>query len=121
MAGSRKTRRLDLTLLLAVAPLVAGCDGPEERHCVDAEGVYRPDEECLAPASASGTWDQAPPRRVHWVYVPQHHYGGIGTHAGSYVHSTSPGRGSAGVSRGGFGSTGAAHAAGHGGGHGAGG
>jgi hypothetical protein len=30
----RRSPRLDLSLLLAVAPLVAGCDGPEGRRCV---------------------------------------------------------------------------------------
>jgi hypothetical protein len=46
--------------------------------------------------------------------VPRWRYGGVGSHAGAYLHSTTPGRSSAihGTSRGGFGSTGAGHASG---------
>ncbi|HET9553446.1 MAG TPA: hypothetical protein VFP50_10805 [Anaeromyxobacteraceae bacterium] len=107
-----RARRLDLTLLLAVAPLVASCGGgAEERHCVGADGRYLEDRDC---DPQSPTYRQS----AHWVYVPHRYYGGAGTHAGGYVSATSPGRGSSGVARGGFGSTGTAHA---GGGHGAGG
>jgi hypothetical protein len=98
----RRTRHLDLTLLLAVAPFFAACDGREERHCVGPDGVYLPDPGC----------DPASPRWVggsHWVYVPRSHFSGMGTHAGAFRGSTSPGSGHAAVSRGGFGHTGAGH------------
>lgn len=102
----RATRRLELSLLLAVAPLFAACTGPEERHCVGPDGVYLADACCDASAACHvpGT---------HYVYVPRRHYGGVGAHAGSWVSRTSPSPSAAGVvSRGGFGHTGAGHAGG---------
>jgi hypothetical protein len=103
----RATRRLDLTLLLVVAPLVAACDGREERHCVGADGRYLEDRDCDpgSPTHRAG---------AHWVYVPHRAYGGPGSYAGGYAHATSPGRGGSSTARGGFGSTGAGHAGGHG-------
>lgn len=102
----RKTRHLDLTLLLLVAPFFAGCDdgGPEERHCVGPDAVYLEDGRCepAGPGYVAGS---------HWVYVPRHYYGGVGASAGRFASATSPGSGHATVSRGGFGATGAAHAA----------
>jgi hypothetical protein len=101
----RKPRKLELTLLLAVAPFFAACEGPERRHCVGPDGVYVEDPRC----------DPGGPRwvpGVHYVYVPSSHYSGLGTSAGAFRGSTSPGSGHAVVSRGGFGHTGAAHAGG---------
>jgi len=102
---ARKTRTPDLRLLLAVAPLFAACEdrGPEARHCVGPDGIYLEDERCepAHPRFHSG---------AHYVHVPGSHYTGAGTHAGAFTHSTTPGSGHAAVSRGGFGSTGSAHA-----------
>jgi hypothetical protein len=103
---ARKPRHLDLRLLLAVAPFFAGCGpGPEERRCVDGEGLYQEDEGCdeAHPAYRPG---------AHWVFVPRRYYTGIGSHAGAFHGATTPGSGHAAVSRGGFGATGHAHAAG---------
>jgi hypothetical protein len=100
---SRPRRPLDLTLLLAVAPFFAACSGPEQRHCVGLDGVYIEDAGC----------DPAASRYVpgsHWVYVPRRYYSGVGSHAGAFRSSTSPGSGHAVVARGGFGHTGAARA-----------
>ena len=105
----RARRNVELTLLLAVAPLVA-CGGAEERHCVGPDGVYLGDACCeeRAPCYAPG---------AHYVYVPHRYYGGAGSHAGSWRSATSPSRGAGSVARGGFGSTGAGHGVGgHGGG-----
>ena len=102
----RATRRLELSLLLAVAPLFAACGGTEERHCVGPDGVYLGDACCEARAACHVPG-------AHYVYVPRRHYAGAGAHAGSWVSHTSPSRSAAGVvSRGGFGHTGAGHAGG---------
>ena len=118
---SRRSRRLDLTLLLAVAPLVGACDdAPEERHCVGPNGIYVDPRQCepTAVGYVGGT---------HWIYVPHGYYPGIGGNAGvfsssttrggssSFVRGGSPGfsgGGSRSISRGGFGSIGAGHASG---------
>jgi hypothetical protein len=104
---ARKTRHLDLTLLLLVAPLFAGCrgDGPEDRHCVGPDGRYVDDWGCepTHPQYVGGS---------HWVYVPRGHYSGVGTASGRFGGATSPGSGHATVSRGGFGGTGAGHVGG---------
>ncbi len=104
---TRRSRQLDLTLLLLVAPFFAACDrtGPEERRCVDGHGVYVDDERCdpqhgrYAPGS-------------HYVYVPRNYYTGVGSPAGRFSSATTAGSGHAMVSRGGFGSIGAGHGTG---------
>jgi hypothetical protein len=101
----RARRQVRLSLLLAVAPLIAACDG-EGRHCVGPNGVYLADECCEAHAAC---WVQG----AHYVYVPHRSYTGTGTHAGTWVSRTSPSRGAGVFSRGGFGSHGGG---GHGGG-----
>lgn len=105
-----RRRKPDLRILLAVAPLFAACDdpGPEARHCVGPDGVYLEDDRCepAHPRFHSG---------AHYVYVPMHRYTGPGTDAGPFRAATAPGSGHAAVSRGGFGSKGAAHAHGSGG------
>jgi len=108
----RAARHIELSLLLAVAPLVAACDDePEDRHCVDDQGAWVEDRECeQVEAGPPGTARHG----VHWVYVPRRHYTGVGGHAGAWVHSTSPSRGhSSSAKRGGFGSTGHHHASSH--------
>jgi hypothetical protein len=96
---SRTRRHVELSLLLAVAPLVSACDG-EGRHCVGPDGVYLADECCEVRAACHVPG-------AHYVYVPHRHYGGVGTHAGAWRSATSPSRSGAGsVSRGGFGHTG---------------
>jgi hypothetical protein len=98
----RITRRLELSLLLAVAPLLGACNGPEERHCVGPDGVYLADACCEERAACHVAG-------AHYVYVPRRHYTGAGTHAGVWRSSTSPSRGSSsGIARGGFGHTGGA-------------
>ena len=91
-----------------MAPLFSACDdgGPEERHCVGPDGVYTQDWGCepAHPGYRGGS---------HFVYVPMHHYTGVGTAAGSFARATSPGSGKATVTRGGFGHAGSGHA--HGG------
>jgi hypothetical protein len=106
---ARKTRHLDLTLLLLVAPFFAACDdgGPEERHCVGPDGIYLEDGRCETGNARYATGS-------HWIYVPGRHYSGVGTSAGHFIGATSPGSGHAVVARGGFGATGAAHAHGAG-------
>jgi hypothetical protein len=102
----RRPRRLELSLLLAVAPLVSGCDGPEERRCVGPDGVYRQDA-CCEPSAACHLPGS------HYVYVPQRHYAGVGFHSGTWRSHTSPSPSRASfVSRGGFGHTGSGHAGG---------
>ena len=107
----RARRNVELTLLLAVAPLVAACGGAEERHCVGSDGVYLGDACCDQRAAC-----YAP--GAHYVYVPHRYYTGAGSHAGAWRSATSPSsHGSGSVARGGFGSTGAGHGVGgHGGG-----
>jgi hypothetical protein len=103
---SRSTRHLELSLLLAVAPFVAACDGPEDRHCVGPDGVYLSDACCEANAACHVAG-------AHYVYVPRRHYSGIGSHAGAWRSSTSPASSrSSFVSRGGFGHTGSGHTGG---------
>ncbi len=102
----RKSRSVDLTLLLAVAPLVAGCGGP---RCVDPDGARLEDQQC-DPAS--------PVYRPAARWVQGGRSGSGGAHGGWFGRGGSAGvgrGGSAGVARGGFGSTGAGHAGGHGG------
>jgi hypothetical protein len=104
----RRSPHVDLTLLLVVAPFFAACDraGAEERHCVDAGGVYVDDRRC-DPANESYT------PGFHYVYVPHRYYGGSGHSAGAFSRATMPGSGHAmaSVARGGFGATGAGHGA----------
>jgi hypothetical protein len=105
---SRIGRHLELSLLLAVAPLLKACDGPEDRHCVGPDGVYLADECCDAHAACHVPG-------AHHVYVPRRHYTGSGTHAGAWSSRTSPSRSSSGshsITRGGFGHTGGGHAGG---------
>jgi hypothetical protein len=105
---SRITRQLELSLLLAVAPLLGACDGPEERHCVGPDGVYLADACCEERAACHVAG-------AHYVYVPRRHYSGAGSHAGAWRSSTSPSRSfSSAISRGGFGHTGGAGHAGGG-------
>jgi hypothetical protein len=103
-----RSHRPELWLLLAVTPLFAACDdgGPEERHCVGPDGAYTGDWGCepAHPSYRGGS---------HFIYVPMHHYTGVGTQAGLFARATSPGSGKAMVTRGGFGDAGSSHA--HGG------
>ena len=101
----RVPRPLDLTLLLLVAPFFAGCERQEERHCVGGDGNYVNDWDCEEEGRARAGG-------YHWIYVPRGYYGGVGAAAGAFRGATTPGSGKAIVSRGGFGSTGAAHGAG---------
>lgn len=105
---ARSQRRPELWLLLAVAPFFMSCDdgGPEERHCVGPDGRYLEDLRC----EPGGPYHHA---GAHYVYVPHSYYGGPGASAGAFRGATTPGSGHATISRGGFGSHGAAH--GHGG------
>jgi hypothetical protein len=104
---SRKSRHLELSLLLAVAPLVGGCEGAEDRRCVGPDGVYLQDPCCEASAACHVPGS-------HYVYVPRRHYSGVGSHAGAWRSHTSPSPSrSSFISRGGFGHTGSGH---HGGG-----
>jgi len=137
-------RELKLGLLLAVASLFSCDDGPgesakrpEERHCVEGD-KYVDDALCTAEegrdgGGASGTVAMGGPR-YHYVYVPYGYYWGPGFSAGAFAEARLPGSGNAlvssgrggapatgvssahssGVARGGFGSTGAAHASGGG-------
>ncbi|BDG09970.1 hypothetical protein [Anaeromyxobacter paludicola] len=131
----RRTARLELSLLLAAAAAV-GCGPSQRRACVDGEGRRADDARCEHPG-ASDDWtasngaDAGAPVAAgggyHWVYYPRPWYGwGFGWGGGGYGGPAPAGfhAGEGGVSRGGFGGTGAAHAAGagHGGaaGHGAG-
>jgi hypothetical protein len=102
--------KLELGLLLLVAPLLGGCDrdpGPEARRCVGPDGRYVEDGWCEPAHSAYRPG-------YHYIYVPSRHYTGIGSSAGHFTSATTPGSGrSAAISRGGFGSTGH-HAAGGG-------
>jgi hypothetical protein len=101
----RRSRRLELSLLLAVAPLV-GCDGPEDRRCVGPDGVYLQDRCCEATAACHVPGS-------HYVYVPRRHYTGVGSHSGSWLSHTSPSPSRASfISRGGFGHTGSGHVGG---------
>jgi hypothetical protein len=100
----RSRRPLRLSLLLAVAPLVAACEA-EGRHCVGQDGVYLADDCCEARAACYVPG-------AHYVYVPHRYYSGTGTHAGTWASRTSPSRGFASIARGGFGSHGAGHAGG---------
>lgn len=95
----RKSRLVDLTLLLAVAPLAAGCGGP---RCVDPGGQRLEDQQCDP---------ESPIYRSDARWVEGGRSGSGGAHGG-----VSGRGGSAGVARGGFGGTGAGHAGGHGGG-----
>ena len=100
----RARRPLRLSLLLAVAPLVAACEA-EGRHCVGSDGVYLADDCCEARAACYVPG-------AHYVYVPHRYYSGTGSHAGTWASRTSPSRGFASIARGGFGSPGAGHAGG---------
>jgi hypothetical protein len=99
----RRSRHLQLSLLLAVAPLVGGCDGPEDRRCVGPDGVYRQDPCCETAAACHVPGS-------HYVYVPRRHYSGVGSSAGAWRSHTSPSPSrSSFISRGGFGHTGSGH------------
>ena len=102
-----RTRRIELSLLLAVAPLLEACGDAEVRHCVGPDGVYRADE-CCEPRAACHVPGS------HYVYVPARYYTGSGTHAGAWRSATTPSSrgGSGSVARGGFGATGSAHSGG---------
>jgi hypothetical protein len=89
---------VELSLLLAVAPLVASCGLGEARHCVGPDGFYVADACCESYAACHVPG-------VHYVYVPYRYYTGTGTHAGVWRSATSPSSHS--IARGGFGSTGA--------------
>jgi hypothetical protein len=116
----RKPADIQLGLSLVVAALL-GCasrDEPPERRCADAQGRLVDDALCGVDGGATGGWGDAPvdggtpyahaipygPMGYHYVYVPRSYYGG-GASSSWGSHS------SAAVSRGGFGGTGAAHAA----------
>jgi hypothetical protein len=98
---SRASRHVELSLLLAVAPLFAAC-GPSSAVCVGRDGAVLA-EECCDPGAACHV-DGA-----HRVYQRRSSGGG---HASSWSGGSSR-SGSSGAARGGFG--------GHGGGHGGGG
>lgn len=93
------------TTLVAAAAIASGCSRPDEKRCVDINGMVVRDEECQRENDQSfGTAGPAP--RYRW------YYGGVGAmgaavSGGSYAPS--PGRSyvpSSRVSRGGFGSSG---------------
>jgi hypothetical protein len=131
----RKSASVRLGLLLAVSALLLSCERerPDERRCVDGEGRFVDEGLCASgasgptgtvgsPAGASGGWDErdggpAPSRGgFHFIWIPYGMYGGVGSYAPGYVRGAPAGAahgdsapGS--VSRGGFGATGAAHAA----------
>ncbi|HZZ84133.1 MAG TPA: hypothetical protein VFE30_06320 [Anaeromyxobacteraceae bacterium] len=137
----RRTAKLELTLLLAAAAAL-GCGPRQQRRCADGEGRPADDLHCEHPAVAGADWsssngaDGGPAAPVpagggyHWVYLARpwygwgwgrSWYGGSGWYGGSTGFRSSGGE--AGVTRGGFGGTGEAHAgAGHAGaaGHGSG-
>jgi hypothetical protein len=99
----KKSRSITLTLMASMALVSCG----RSRRCVDAAGQTASDALCTGPAVRPG---------YHWLYFSS----GRSTfvHGSSGVRSGSSS--SDGVSRGGFGSTGASHASGSAGGHGAG-
>jgi hypothetical protein len=132
----RKSASIRLGLLLTVSALLVSCDPekPQERRCVDRDGQFVDEANCAtgAPASvpdggvatgASGGWDQpdggTPAARggYHFIWIPYGMFGGMGSYAPGYVRTGPGGASPSGtaaaspVSRGGFGATGAAHAA----------
>jgi hypothetical protein len=142
----RKAASIRLGLLLAVSALLTSCsrEKADERRCVDGDGQFVDEGHCTSagaggsPAGgsdggvasgATGGWDLAdggaPQGRggYHFIWIPYGAFGGVGTYAPGYVRSgaggtTHPGAATSGsVTRGGFGSTGAAHAGSTGAGH----
>lgn len=129
----RKSSSVRLGILLAVSALLVACERerPPERRCVDVDGKFVDEAMCAtageAPpdggvARATGSWDEpdggAGPHRsgFHFVWIPYGAFGGMGTYAPGYVRpvpggDAGAGHSTSGVTRGGFGSTGAAHAA----------
>jgi hypothetical protein len=129
----RKSSSVRLGILLAVAAVILACERerPPERRCVDGDGRFVDEAMCAdggaatadgGTARATGEWEEpdggAPHRTggFHFVWIPYGAFGGMGTYAPGYVRP-GPGGPAAGpsspgaVTRGGFGSTGAAHAA----------
>ncbi len=130
----RKSSSIRLGILLAVSALLVACERerPPERRCVDVDGKFVDEGMCAgageAPpdggtARATGSWDEPDggpgprPGGFHFVWIPYGAFGGMGTYAPGYVRPVPGGEAGAGhsgsgaVTRGGFGSTGAAHAA----------
>ncbi|HET8723086.1 MAG TPA: hypothetical protein VFM53_02705 [Anaeromyxobacteraceae bacterium] len=134
----RRSASVRVGLLLAVSSLIScSADRPPERRCVDDEGRFVDEARCAEAAAsagadrgatasgATGEWESGPsgpsgpstPRGgFHFIWIPYGAFGGVGAYAPGYAGrgtagGDAAGHGSSSVTRGGFGATGAAHAA----------
>ncbi|HET7185542.1 MAG TPA: hypothetical protein VFI82_12710 [Terriglobales bacterium] len=104
----KKSAKVTLGFVAAAAMVLLGCQRTEKQRCLDKYGMVTDDYYC--DPSRPGTYRNF----YHW------HYGGSGGFGyGTYVHgggtTPTPGVGhstASGVSRGGFGGSGAAHSSG---------
>ncbi len=86
----RKSAAVPLTVLATLASFVTGCQAPESRNCVDAQGRIVPDANCSThPGGGMG---------YHYLYG-----GASGGRVGDAVVGGSATPSESGVSRGGFG------------------